>query len=73
MVVINIKDPSGDGFLFETTTDTPNDVLIQKLVDMHNNRLRSLVIVDSARGLAKYGIMKNPNSENKVYEVCSFT
>jgi hypothetical protein len=61
MVVISLKGNSGDGdgFLFETTTDTPNDELITSLVELQNLRLRSRVIVDSIRGLAQYGPMKN--------------
>ncbi len=71
MVVISIKSigGGGDGFLFETTTDTLNDVLIENLVSVHNDRLRSKVIVDSVRGLVKYGIMKDPNSNG--HQVCS--
>lgn len=61
MVVLSIKNSDGDGFLFETTTNTRNDDLIKSLVEIHNERLRAKVIVDSVRGLALYGPMKEPN------------
>lgn len=58
MVVISVKETDGDGFLFETTTDTKNDDLILSLVNVNNLRLRSAVIVDAVRALASYGPMK---------------
>lgn len=58
MVVISIKQADGDGFLFETTTDTLNQDLIRTIVDVHNGRLRAQVVVDSVRGLAEYGVQK---------------
>jgi len=58
MVVISIKGADGDGFLYETTTKTSNQELIESLVEIQNLRLRSRVIVDSVRGLAQYGPMK---------------
>jgi len=62
MVVLIIKGSDGDGFLFETTTDTLNDHLIESLVQLQNARLRSIVIADSVRGLAQYGPMKESNA-----------
>lgn len=62
MVVIHVKRSDGDAFLFETTTDTKNDELIESLVQLQNLRLRSKVIVDSVRGLAQYGMMKDPKN-----------
>eukprot|EP00557_Chaetoceros_sp_GSL56_P002808 CAMPEP_0176502750 /NCGR_PEP_ID=MMETSP0200_2-20121128/14938_1 /TAXON_ID=947934 /ORGANISM="Chaetoceros sp., Strain GSL56" /LENGTH=295 /DNA_ID=CAMNT_0017901879 /DNA_START=106 /DNA_END=993 /DNA_ORIENTATION=+ len=59
MVVIHVKGSDGDGFLFETTTDTKNEDLIQSLVNLQNLRSRAKVIVDSVRGLAQYGMMKD--------------
>ena len=61
MVVISVKNADGDGFLFETTTNTKNDSLIDSLVTIQNGRLRARVAVDAARGLAKYGPMKKPD------------
>jgi len=65
MVLINLKSslptgPTGsnDGFLYETTASTLNDDLIESLVEIHNARLRSTLIVDSVRELAMYGVMK---------------
>ena len=58
MVVISVKGADGDGFLYETTTKTSNQDLIESLVEIQNLRLRSRVIVDSVRGLAQYGPMK---------------
>ena len=68
MVVISLKQVNDDGFLFETTTDTPNDVLIKALVDIHNHRIQSRFVIDAVRGLASYGPMKNPN-DNGLEEV----
>lgn len=61
MVVVSVKQTDGDGFLFETTTDTKNEHLIESLVRIHNGRLRAAVIVDAVRGLASYGPMKQPS------------
>jgi hypothetical protein len=67
MVLINLKSslPTGpitanDSFLYETTVATPNDELIASLVDIHNARVRSNLLVDGVRGLAAYGVMKKP-------------
>jgi len=62
MVVISLKQPDGDGFMFETTTDTKIDDLIVSLVNIHNSRLQSTVIVDGVRGLASYGPMKESHA-----------
>mmetsp|Transcript_15774 Transcript_15774/g.17987 ORF Transcript_15774/g.17987 Transcript_15774/m.17987 type:complete len:285 (+) Transcript_15774:148-1002(+) len=59
MVVISIKQADGDGFLYETTTETQNNDLIKSLVEIHNERLRARVIVDGCRALALYGPMKH--------------
>ena len=72
MVVISIKHADGDGFLYETTTDTRNDDLIASLVEIHNERLRAKVIVDGVRGLAMYGPMKEP-SKVGIDEVSSYS
>lgn len=56
-----MKGSDGDAFLFETTTDTKNEELIHSLVELQNLRLRCKVIVDSVRGLAQYGMMKDPS------------
>ena len=71
MVVIQIKESDGEGFLFETTTSTANDDLIESLVELQNLRLRSKVIADSVRGLAQYGIMKVPTDVGDD-EVCPY-
>lgn len=60
MVVISIKQSDGDGFLFQTTTDTPNHALISSLVGIYNGRLQARAVAESARGLALHGPMKNP-------------
>mmetsp|Transcript_17631 Transcript_17631/g.25509 ORF Transcript_17631/g.25509 Transcript_17631/m.25509 type:complete len:284 (-) Transcript_17631:1536-2387(-) len=60
MVVISVKNADGDGFLFETTTDTKNEELIRSLVNIQNDRLRSRLIIDAVRGLAAHGPMKKP-------------
>lgn len=68
MVLINLKSslPTGpitanDSFLYETTAATRNDDLITSLVDIHNARVRSNLLVDATRGLAAYGVMKKPD------------
>jgi len=62
MVVISIKKKDGDGFLFETTTDTPNSDLISSLVRIYNLRLQARAVSEAARGLALHGPMKKtPN------------
>lgn len=58
MVVFNCKcGPDGDAFLYETTTDTSNDDLIEALVSLHNGRLQARIVVDAVRGLAANGPM----------------
>jgi hypothetical protein len=61
MVVLSIKYPDGDGFIFETSTATRNDELIDSLVAIHNCRLRARVVIDSVRSLALHGPMKKPD------------
>ncbi|KAL7438221.1 hypothetical protein ACHAXH_004491 [Discostella pseudostelligera] len=66
MVLISLKSTLGgasggdDGFLFETTASTPVDDLIESLVEIHNARVRSRLIIESVKELALYGIMKRP-------------
>mmetsp|Transcript_15160 Transcript_15160/g.27418 ORF Transcript_15160/g.27418 Transcript_15160/m.27418 type:complete len:291 (-) Transcript_15160:1405-2277(-) len=67
MVLISLKSTLGapsnnDGFLYETTTSTKVDDLIQSLVETHNARLRCCLIMDSVRGLAVHGVMKRPEN-----------
>ena len=63
MVVFNCKcGPDGDAFLYETTTDTPNDGLIAALVSLHNGRILARVVVDAVRGLAAAGPMVEPSA-----------
>ena len=69
MVVISVKNSEGDGFLFETTVDAPNDDLIEQLVSIHNLCLQAKVVADSVRGLAQYGPMKKPQDAG-LDEVC---
>ena len=61
MVVFNIKQVNGDGFLYETTTNTQNEDLINSLVSIHNLRLQSSILVDAVKGLALHGPMKHPD------------
>jgi len=61
MVVIHIKHGDNDGFLYETTCDTSNDVLIRDLVQVWNLRIRLKQLCGSIRELAKYGPMKPPD------------
>jgi hypothetical protein len=68
MVLIHLKSalPSSDDgngeFLFETKSSTKVDDLIESVVSLNNARLRSSLIVDTVRGLATYGPMKQPDS-----------
>ncbi|KAL3770834.1 hypothetical protein ACHAWU_006393 [Discostella pseudostelligera] len=79
MVLISLKSTLGgasgsggdDGFLFETTASTPVDDLIESLVEIHNARVRSRLIIDSVKDLALYGIMKRLESVG-TDEVCLF-
>lgn len=63
MVVISLKGSEGDGFLFETTTKTPNETLIEQLVEIQNLRLRSKLIIASVRDLVEYGPYKSDLEE----------
>ena len=66
MVVFNCKcGPDGDAFLYETTTDTPNDDLIAALVSLHNGRILARVVVDAVRGLAAAGPMVEKEEEEE--------
>ena len=66
MVVFNCKcGPDGDAFLYETTTDTPNDDLIAALVSLHNGRILARVVVDAVRGLAAAGPMVEPSAAGR--------
>ena len=67
MVVLSIKYPEGDGFIFETTTETSNDDLIASLVAIHNGRLRARTVIDSVRSLALYGPLKKPDDVGNDY------
>lgn len=67
MVLISLKSTLGsassnDGFLFETTVSTTVDDLIESLVEIHNARLRSFLIIDSVKELSMYGAMKLPET-----------
>ena len=61
MVVLSLKYTGGDGFLFETTTNTPNTDLIKSLVSIHNKRIQARLVVERTRALALHGAMKNPD------------
>jgi len=58
MVIISVKKPDGDGFLYNTTTSTPNEQLIAELVAIHNARLQVRILAPALRELGKYGPMK---------------
>ena len=58
MVVISVKKPDGDGFLYTTTTDTPNNQLIADLCAVWNARLQVRILAPALRELGKYGPMK---------------
>ena len=58
----NASANNNDGFLYETTTSTKVDDLINSLVEVHNARLCSCLVADAVKGLAMYGVMKQPSS-----------
>ena len=60
MVLISLKSNNNDGFLYETTTSTKVDDLINALVEIHNARVLSCLIADAVKGLATHGVMKRP-------------
>lgn len=66
MVVISIKYKDGDGFMFETTTDTLNDDLIKSLVDIHNARLQATWVLESVPSLIQHD--QNLDMEKKSKE-----
>ena len=68
MVVFSIKINNEDGFLYETTTDTPNFTLISSLVQIYNARLQAGVTAECARDLVAHGPMKPPQTVNDPIE-----
>ena len=60
MVLISLKSNNNDGFLYETTTSTKVDDLINELVEIHNARLLACLISDAVKALAMHGVMKRP-------------
>ena len=58
----NASANNNDGFLYETTTSTKVDDLINSLVEVHNARLCSCLVAEAVKGLAMYGVMKQPSS-----------
>lgn len=61
MVVIQIKNGDLDGFLYETSCNTSNDILLRELVHVWNLRIRLRQLCGGVRELAKYGAMKSPD------------
>jgi len=61
MVVINIKKDTGDSFLYETSCENSNDLVIRELVTIWNLRLRLRQLVGGIREMAMYGPMKPPD------------
>jgi len=66
MVVISIKYQNGDGFLFETTTNTLNDDLIKSLIETHNTRLHARWVLETVQNLIIQE--KTFETENKTNE-----
>lgn len=66
MVVCHCKSGQGekaDGFLFESTAQATNEVLIKDLVEVWNLRIRVKMLANSVRQLAEFGPMKPPNQQ----------
>jgi hypothetical protein len=61
MVVIQVKVSDNEAFLYETTCDTPNDVLVREVTQVWNMRLRLGQLTGGLREMAKYGPMKEPS------------
>lgn len=63
MVVVFIKNSEEDSFLFETTTKTKVDDLIQQLVEIWNMRKRVGRLCAGARRLAEFGPAKSHDKQ----------
>jgi len=61
--VIQVKHGESEGFLYETTCDTSNDVLVRELVEVWNTRLRLWQLAEGVRSLAKHGPMKKADKQ----------
>jgi hypothetical protein len=62
MVVIQIKS-AGDGadtFLYESSCDTSNDIVVREIVEIWNMRIRLRQLCGGIRELGRYGPMKHP-------------
>lgn len=51
MVVISVKQQDGECFLFETTTNTLNDHVIDSLVEIYNARIKARIIIETIKKL----------------------
>ncbi|CAM9748459.1 unnamed protein product [Pylaiella littoralis] len=60
MVVIQVKRSDTDLFLVESSTTESVDLLVRRLVNIWNTRLRLMQLVESVRDMAKYGPSKPP-------------
>lgn len=63
MVVIHVKQAADCSFLFETTTDQSNDVLIRALVEVCNKRAQIAALIGSVRALAAHGPAKTADEQ----------
>merc|ERR1711988_1773124 len=63
MVMLHVKRGEKDGFLFETTTTTEVDVVVNEVIETQNMRLKLNRLVSAAEGLAAHGPMKPPEQQ----------
>jgi len=62
MVLFQIKKGDKDTYLYETTADTSNDVVVRELAEIWNLRLRIGQLCGAIREMAQYGPMKKPDA-----------
>jgi hypothetical protein len=62
MVLFHVKKGDKESFLYETTCDTSNDVVIREIVEIWNMRLRLGQLCGALREMGQYGPMKKPDS-----------
>lgn len=64
MVVIHVKKGDTDGFLYETSCELSNDVIIRDIVSVYNLRIILSQLIGNLRQLAKHGPMKQPDKQS---------
>lgn len=60
MVIVHVKQKDESQFLYETTLQSPIDVLIKNIVAIYNGRLKVHRVCSEIQELAKHGILYPP-------------